>query len=54
MAWDRVQPRSIESEATDVSPNHNRALTAAKSRTPKLSLAAYYYQVAARAARVAV
>lgn len=30
---ERSQPRSIESEATDVSPNHTPALTATKSRT---------------------
>lgn len=53
MAWDRVQPRSIESEATDVSPNHSPALTATKSRTSTAELA-YYYQVAARAPGVAV
>lgn len=38
MAWDRVQPRSIESEATDVSPNHSPALTATKSRTSTAEL----------------
>lgn len=31
---DRIQPRPIESEATDVSPNHKPALTASHTMSP--------------------